>query len=44
MPAYPLDGPGPIDGDEELATDVGDTRIGIVSAPPIHARAQDKQR
>jgi hypothetical protein len=32
IPAYPLDGPGTIDGGEELAPDVGDTRIGIVPA------------
>src|SRR5512141_213019 len=32
IPAYPLDGPGPIDGGEELVPNVGDTRIGIVPA------------
>ena len=32
IPAYLLDGPGPIDGGEELAPDVGDTRIGIAPA------------
>src|SRR5512141_2527877 len=32
IPAYLLDGPGPIDGGEELAPDVGDTPIGIAPA------------
>jgi hypothetical protein len=44
IPADLLDGPGLVDGGEELAPDVGDTRTGMVPAPSIHACGQAKER
>jgi hypothetical protein len=39
-----VDGPGLVDGGEELVPDVGDTRIGNIPAQPMHACGQDKLR